>query len=194
MPRLQTNARGTLFNGFQAQVKMTIEPTELANQGKRAFHEKKFDEAAELFALAANGFSLGRDGLMSAEMQNNWSVALLQAGRPQEALDAVGSSDEYFAGAKDIKRQAMALGNQAAALDALHRYDEAITKYERSADLFADVKDGDMRAMVLKSAAAIKLKTGKVTEASFKMLGSLDAKDKPSIFERFMRFVLRFIK
>lgn len=173
---------------------MTIEPKEVADQGKRAFQEKKFERAAELFDQAAQGFSLGRDGLMAAEMQNNKSVSLLQAGKAKDALDAVGSTDEIFAGAKDIKREAMALGNQAAALDALHRYDEAIKKYERSAELFAEAKDGDMRAMVLKSAAAIKLKTGKVADSALKMIGSLEAKDNPSIFERIMRFILRFIK
>jgi tetratricopeptide (TPR) repeat protein len=131
---------------------------------------------------------------MMAEMQNNKSVALLQAGKAQQALDAVGRTDEYFAGITDIKRQAMALGNQAAALDALHRYDEAIKKYERSAELFADAKDGEMRALVLKAAAAIKLKTGKVTDSAFKMIGALDAKEKTSLFERFMRFILRFIR
>jgi tetratricopeptide (TPR) repeat protein len=173
---------------------MTIEPTELSDQGKRAFQEKKFEEAAALFEQAAMGYSLAQNGLMAAEAQNNKSVALFQAGRPKEALEAVGNTDEYFAGQNDLRRQAMALGNQAAALDALHRYDEAIKKYERSADLFADVKDGDMRAMVLKSAAAIKLKTGRITDSAFKMIGSLDAMDKPSLFQRFMRFIFRFIR
>jgi tetratricopeptide (TPR) repeat protein len=175
-------------------IQMTIEPAELANQGKHAFQEKKFEEAASLFQQAADAFTSSRNGLMAAEMQNNRSVALLQAGKAQEALAAAGNTDEYFANAKDFRRQAMALGNQAAALDALHRYDEAIAKYERSADLFADVKDGDMRAMVIKAAAAIKLKTGKVTDSAFKMMGALDAKEKPSIFERIMKFFLRFIK
>jgi tetratricopeptide (TPR) repeat protein len=173
---------------------MTIEPTELVDQGKQAFQERKFEEAAGLFQQAEQAFSSAHDDLMVAEMKNNRSVALLQAGRAQDALDAVGNTDETFAAAQDIKRQAMALGNQAAALDALHRYDEAILKYERSADLFADAKDGDMRAMVLKSAAAIKLKTGKITDSAFKMMGSLDAKEKPNIFERIMRFILRLIR
>ena len=173
---------------------MTTEPTKLAEQGKQAFQEKKFEEAAELFQGASEKFSLAQDRLMAAEMKNNRSVALLQAGRAQEALDAVGNTNQLFAEAGEIRRAAMALGNEAAALDALHRYDEAIKKYERSADLFADAKDGDMRAMVLKSAAAIKLKTGKITDSAFKMMGSLDAKEKPSIFERIMRFILRFIR
>ena len=173
---------------------MTIEPAQLAEQGKQAFRNKQFDESAELFRQAAEGFSLGRNGLLAAEMKNNMSVALLQAGKAQESLDAALGTDLVFAGAKDIKSQGMALGNQAAALEALNRFDEAIAAYERSAELFAEAGEGDLRSMVMKSAAAIKLKTGKVTESAFKMMGSLDAKENPGFFERILKFFLRFIK
>jgi|SRR5258706_447736 len=173
---------------------MTPEPAQLADQGKRAFENKKFEEAVELFKQAADGFTAGRAGLMAAEMKNNMSVALFQAGKPQEAFDAVLGVDEVFAGANDLKRQAMSLGNQAAALEALKRPEEAIEKYERAAELFRDVGEGDMRALVMQSAAAIKLKTGKITDSAFKMMGALEAKDKPSLFERVLRFLLRFIK
>ncbi len=173
---------------------MTIEPAQLAEQGKQAFRNKQFDESAELFRQAAEGFSLGRNGLLAAEMKNNMSVALLQVGKAQESLDAALGTELVFAGAKDIKRQGMALGNQAAALEALNRFDEAIAAYERSAELFAEAGEGDLRAMVMKSAAAIKLKTGKITESAFKMMGSLDAKENPGFFERILKFFLRFIK
>lgn len=173
---------------------MTIEPAQLDARGKEAFANKKFDEAAEFFRQAAEGYTLGRAGLLAAEMRNNMSVALLQAGRAREALEAALGTDRVFAGANDIKRQAMALGNQAAALEGLHRYDEAVEKYERSADLFGSVNEGDMRALVMKSAAALKLKTGKITESAFKMMGSIDVKENPTLFERIMKFFLRFIK
>jgi tetratricopeptide (TPR) repeat protein len=173
---------------------MTLEPDQLAEQGKQAFKNKKFDEAAELFNEAAEGYSSGRAGLMSAEMQNNRSVALLQAGKPQESLTAALDTDQIFAGANDIKRQGMALGNQAAALEALNRYDEAIEKYDLAAQLFDQAGEGDLRALVMKSSAAIKLKTGRVTDSAFKMMGSLDAKDNPNFFERILKFLLRFIK
>jgi len=173
---------------------MTLEPDQIAAQGKSAFENKKFDEAAELFRQASEGYTLGRAGLMAAEMQNNMSVALLQAGKPQEALDAALGTDQIFEGVKDIKRQGMALGNQAAALEGLKRNDEAIAAYERSAELFAQAGEGDLRSMVMKSAAAIKLKTGKVTDSAFKMMGSLDVKDNPSFFERILKFFLNFIK
>ena len=170
------------------------EPAQLEAQGKRAFADKKFDEAAALFRQAADGYTQGNVGLMAAEMMNNVSVALLQAGKPQESLDAVMGTEKIFEEAKDIKRQAMALGNTAAALEGLNRYDEAIQAYELSADLFGQVNEGDLRAMVMKSAAAIKLKTGKIAESAFKMMGSLDVKETPGFFERILRFFLRFIR
>lgn len=173
---------------------MTPEPAQLAEQGKQAFKNKRFDEAAGLFQQAAEGFTLGGAEALAAEMKNNMSVALLQAGKPQESLDAVLGTDKFYEGMQDTKNQAMALGNQAAALEGLNRYDEAIMAYERSAELFAQVGEGDLRAMVMKSAAAIKLKTGKITDSAFKMMGSLDAKDTPSFFERILKFFLRFIK
>ena len=170
------------------------EPAQLEAQGKRAFADKKFDEAAALFREAADGYTQGNLGLMAAEMMNNVSVALLQAGKPQESLDVVMGTEKIFEEAKDIKRQAMALGNTAAALEGLNRYDEAIQAYELSADLFGQVNEGDLRAMVMKSAAAIKLKTGKIAESAFKMMGSLDVKETPGFFERILRFFLRFIR
>ncbi len=173
---------------------MTLEPDQIAAQGKNAFEHKKFDEAAEFFRQASEGYTMGRAGLMAAEMKNNMSVALLQAGKPQEALEAALGTDQIFQSAKDIKRQGMSLGNQAAALESLNRYDEAIATYERSAELFAQAGEGDLRSMVMKSAAAIKLKTGKITESAFKMMGSLDVKENPSFFERILKFFLRFIK
>jgi len=173
---------------------MTSQPDQLAEQGKQAFRNRNFDEAADLFNQAAESYTLGRDGLMAAEMRNNASVALLQAGKPQDSLAAAQDTDQVFAEAKDIKRQGMALGNQAAALEALIRYAEAIEKYDLAAQLFAQAGDGDLRALVMKSSAAIKLKTGKVTDSAFKMMGSLEANEHPSFFERILKFFLRFIK
>lgn len=172
----------------------TADPAQLEAQGKQAFEHKHFIQAADFFQQAAQGYTAGRAGLQAAEMMNNASVALLQAGKAEEALKAAWNTDEIFANAKDTKRQAMALGNQAAALEALSRYDEAIQKYEQSAELFAQINEGDLRAMVMKSAAAIKLKTGKITDSAFKMMGSLDAKNNPNFFERILRFFMRFIK
>lgn len=173
---------------------MTTDPAQLDSQGKRAFAERKYAEAAQLFRRAAEGYAFERAALLAAEMKNNMSAALLKAGRPQEALDAALGTDEVFAGANDPKRRAMALGNQAAALEELKRYDEALQKYELAADLLGQVHEGDLRAVVMKSAAAVKLKTGRVGESAFKMMGSLDAKKNPNLFERILKFLLDFVK
>lgn len=173
---------------------MTADPAQLEAQGKQAFENKNFAQAARLFQQAAQAYTLKQSGLQAAEMMNNASVAFLQAGKIDEALQAALGTDETFASAKDIKRQAMALGNQAAALEALSRYDEAIQKYEQAAELFAQIHEGDLRAMVMKSAAAIKLKTGKIADSAFKMMGSLDVKKNPTFFERILRFFMRFIR
>jgi tetratricopeptide (TPR) repeat protein len=172
---------------------MMIEPADLAEKGKRAFREKKFDEAAEYFKKAEQGFTEGRSGLMAAEMKNNLSVALLQAGKPAQALEAALDTDKTFASAGDIKRQATALANQAAALEDLKRFDEALSKYETSAELFAQIHEDDMRSTVIKAIAGVKLKTGHITESAFKMIGAMDARKNPSVFERIIRFFTRLI-
>jgi hypothetical protein len=167
------------------------DPAKLAEDGKRAFQDRQWDRAADLFRRASEGFTLGRDGLMAAEMQNNLSVALLQGGKSAEALQAVQGTDQVFAGARDLKRQGMALGNRAAALEALKRGDEALADYEVAAALFKQAGEGDLLAMVKKSAAAIRLKRGQVGESAMHMIGSLEAKEKPSFFERILKFLVR---
>lgn len=164
---------------------------QLIEAGKQAFQQGQYEQAASIFAQAAESLTLAGDPLLSAEMKNNQSVALLQAGKAQQALQAAQGTDAIFAAAGDLKRQAMALGNQAAALEALNRLDEALQTYERSAELFAQVGEGDLRAMVMKSAAAIKLKRGQVTESAIKMIGVIEAKEKPTLFERFLKLLLR---
>ncbi|MCZ2126759.1 MAG: hypothetical protein LC099_03175 [Anaerolineales bacterium] len=171
---------------------MTINPKQLDEQGKRAFAQKNFSEAADYFRQAAEAYAQSASALDAAESKNNLSVALLQMDRAQEALDAALGTDQTFAAAGDVKRQAMAFGNQAAALEGLKRGDEALQLYERSADLFGSINEGDLRAMVIKSAAALKLKSGKVTDAAFKMMGSVEAKKNPSLFDRIVKFFMKF--
>jgi tetratricopeptide (TPR) repeat protein len=146
-------------------------PASLAEEAKRAYERGEFDRAADLFLRAAQAASSQGDALTAAEMNNNRSVSLLQAGKAKEALQAAQGTDQVFAAASDLRRQAMALGNQAAALEALHRMDEALVK---------------------KSMAAIQLKRGRVVDSAFNMVGSVEAKARPSLFERFLRFLLRF--
>jgi tetratricopeptide (TPR) repeat protein len=167
-------------------------PASLAEEAKRLYERREYERAAGLFLRAAQASSRAGDDLMAAELNNNRSVSLLQAGKAKEALQAAQGTDQVFAAASDPKRQAMALGNQAAALEALHRMDEAFETYGRSALLFEQAGEGDMQALVKKSMAAIQLKRGRLVESAFNMVGSVEAKARPSLFERFLRFLLRF--
>ncbi|MGE5250500.1 MAG: hypothetical protein ACM3QS_09835 [Bacteroidota bacterium] len=170
----------------------TDTPGSLAAQGKRLYERSEYDQAAALFRRAAQEYAQDGEALLAAEMSNNLSVSLLQAGKPKEALEAARGTDEVFAAGLDIKRQAMALGNQAAALEGLRRFDEALEMYQRSAVLFEQAGEGDMLSLVKKSIAAIHLKRGRVSDSAFNMVGSVEAKSRPSLFERILRFILRF--
>src|SRR5258707_14028655 len=108
---------------------MSGNPQSLGEQGRQAFESNHWDQAADLFRAAAQGYAEARDVINSAEMRNNLSVTLLQAGKAKESLDATLGTQEVFAKAGDLKRQGMALGNQAAALDALKRPDDALLMY-----------------------------------------------------------------
>lgn len=170
---------------------MTIEPKQLVEQGKQAFANKKYDQAASTFSEAASAYETLDDAPSAAEAKNNLSVALLQAGKAEEAYQATAGTEEVFAQAGDIKRQAMAFGNQAAALEALKKLEQALEAYERSAALFEEAGEGDMRSMVLQSAAAIKLKNGKMMDSALSMIGSVESTKKPNLLQRFLKFLLR---
>ena len=172
----------------------SIELKKLSEEGKEAFNAGQYEAAASRFQEAAAGYEKSNDPVNAAEMKNNLSVALVKMGKGQAALEAVSGTEQVFAQANDLRRQGMAIGNEAAALEVLKRWDEALAAYDRSAEVFAQAGDGDLRSMVLKSAAAIKLRRGKVSESAFKMIGSMEAKDKPSLFERVMKSLLRFVQ
>lgn len=169
----------------------TSEPQQLAEQGKQAFAAREFDRAAGFFSEAASAFAAREDALNAAEMKNNLSVALLQAGNAKAALEAVEGTDQVFAQARDVKRQAMAFGNQAAALEGLKKPDQALEAYERSAALFAQAGESEMRSVVLQSAAALKLRRGKMVDSALSMIGSVEATKKPNLMQRFLRFLIR---
>jgi tetratricopeptide (TPR) repeat protein len=170
---------------------MTPNPEHLAEQGKQAFAAKDFHGAASFFTEAASDYEALEDTINAAEMKNNLSVALLQAGKAKPAYEAAAGTDEIFARAGDVERQAMAFGNQGAALEALKKFDQALEAYERSAALFAEAGETEMRSIVLQSAAAIKLRRGKMIDSALSMIGSVESTKKPTLMQRFLRFLVR---
>jgi tetratricopeptide (TPR) repeat protein len=139
-------------------------PTDLDRMGKESYKKGKFPEAAGYFKAAAEGFQAAGDPLSSAEMANNASVAYLKAGDYQAALEAVEGTEGIFNSAGDMRRRAMAIGNQAAALESLNRIDEAILMYEQADNLFKEIGEHELRAPILQSLSTLQFKSGRSLE------------------------------
>ena len=160
----------------------TLSPDYLASEGKSAYEKGDFREAGRLFAAAGEGYASAGDTLNAAEMANNRSVALLRARNAKEALEAVNGTETVFAAGGDIRRQAMALANRAAALEALGRIQEAIADYERAADLLKEIGEHELRASLMQSLASLQLRKGNRLQG----LGALQSglAEKPEINAR----------
>ena len=169
----------------------TFTPDDLDREGKQAYDIEDFLAAARAFEAAADGFKDQGDKIKAAEMANNMSVALLQADQPQAALDALGNSVEVFSEEKDYKRQAMAVGNKAAALEALGELKEAEALYWESAKLLETCNEMDLRASVLQSISKLQLRSGRYMEAISSMQSGLDHVEKPNFRQRMLKKLLK---
>jgi tetratricopeptide (TPR) repeat protein len=167
-----------------------INPGQLSLEGKSAYERGDFLQSAEAFQAAADGYQSVGDMVNAAEMANNRSVALLQGGKTEAALQAVEGTVEIFANSGDKRRQAMALGNRAAALDKLNRVDEAISDYEQAADLFKQVGEHNLRAPVLQALSVLQLRKGRQLESLASMNAGLNEFDQPKPRQRLLKRLL----
>lgn len=168
-----------------------IQPISLADQGKQEYEKGNYAAAAGMFSQAAQAYTAAKDELNAAEMKNNQSVALLQAGKAKEALQATDGTEDIFQQAGDVRRQGIAVANRAAALEGLKKWKEALAEYERAASLLEQVGEGDMHSLVRKSAANLNLKLGRVTASQMDVLDSLRLAEKPTLTQRILKFLLR---
>ncbi len=169
----------------------TVQPISLADKAKQEYAQGNFSTAAEMFSQAAQAYSAAKDELNAAEMKNNQSVALLQAGKARDALQATDGTEAIFQQAGDVKRQGIAVANRAAALEGMKKFKEALEEYERAASLLEQAGEGDMHSMVRKSAANLNLKLGRVNASQMDVLDSLRLAEKPTLTQRIMKFLLR---
>jgi len=163
----------------------------LAENGKREYEKGNYSIAADLFSQAAQAYAAMQDALNAAEMKNNQSVALLQAGKAKEALSATDGTEKTFENAGDLRRQGIAVGNRAAALEGLKKWNEALAEYERAATLFEQAGAGDMHSIVRKAAANLNLKRGRFTDSQMDVYDSLRLVEKPTLTQRIMKFLIR---
>jgi tetratricopeptide (TPR) repeat protein len=163
----------------------------LAEQGKQEYAKGAFVTAADLFSQAAQAYDNVQDELNAAEMKNNQSVALLKAGKAEDALHATDGTEEIFLKAGDLKRQGIAIANRAAALEGLKKLSEAMDEYNRAADIFEKAGEGDMHSIVRKATAELFLKRGYLGNTQLDVLDSLRLVEKPTVTQRILKFMMR---
>ncbi|MBW8011381.1 MAG: hypothetical protein FVQ83_09095 [Chloroflexi bacterium] len=166
-------------------------PNEFSQAGTKAYNSGDYLAAAQHFEAASTGFAAQGDELSAAEMANNLSVALLQAGEAQASLDATLGTPVIFEAANDALRQAMALGNAAAAFDALNRIEEAEEAYKRSIKLFDELGEQDLRANVLQSLSNLQLRSGRQLEALATMQAGMEDIKRPNLRQRMLKKLLK---
>ena len=129
----------------------TISPSDLRKAAERDYKQKDYLSAAKSYQVAAECYSQPGEQLTPAELFNNACVAYLQAGEPEAAFQAALDTDITFSEAGDTLRQAIALGNQAAAYEALGQLESAAEAYETSSELLKVIDDQELRSVVMQS-------------------------------------------
>jgi tetratricopeptide (TPR) repeat protein len=168
-----------------------IDPQQLADEGQAEYNKANYLDAARLYRAAADGYLSAGEELTAAEMANNCSVAYLKGGNAEAALDAAMGTDLIFADRGDTLRQAMALGNQAAAWEGLNQLDQAVSIYNQSAELLNRLGKVELRAYVLQAISAIQLRRGQFLEAYTTMGVGVMGLDKPNLSQRVLKSLIQ---
>ena len=169
-----------------------LSPQESADQAKRMYKAGDYPAAIQAFAETALAYRDAGDALMSAEMKNNQSVALLRGKHAQAALEAALGTDAVFFEAGDSRRQGMALANQASALEALKRSKEAIDSYIRAGDALEKAGEIELRLEVMQLLSTLYLRHLKFYDAIIALQSGLAAIKNPTPKQRFMKMLLFF--
>jgi tetratricopeptide (TPR) repeat protein len=169
-----------------------LAPQEITDQAKRIYQAGDYPAAGQAFAEAASAYADMGDVLMSAEMKNNQSVALLRDKQSQAALEAAQGTDVVFAEAGDARRQGMALANQASALEALKRFKEAIDFFNRAGEALEKVGEVDLRFEVMKLLSTLYLRRFKYYDAIIALQSGLAPIKNPTPKQRFIKKLLFF--
>lgn len=172
----------------------TQDPQNLAAAAAKVYQEGDFENAARLFGEAASAFSAQENALEAAEMKNNQSVASLMDQNALAAFEAAHGTAVVFSAAGDFRRAGMALSNEATALEALRRSDEAMVIYREAAVELEKAAEDQLRASVMQAVAGIQLRKGKIFEALLSMrIGLMDVK-QPTLKQKILRGLLKFIQ
>lgn len=169
---------------------LNADTQKFVREAESAYQTEDYPLAASKYTLAQQAYQNAGDALMAAEMANNASVALLKGGNAAAAFTAAEATDLVFAAAGDLRRQAVALSNQASALEAMKKIEQALDVYQRASELLKQINETDMRAFVLKSISLLQFRTGKKFEAMATMRIALEAQRKLTPRERLLKWLL----
>lgn len=164
----------------------------IADRAKKDYQSGDYSNAIDGFGLAADSYEKAGDLLMSAEMKNNQSVALLRDKQAQAALEASQGTEKVFDAAADDRRKGMALANQASALEALKRHKEAIDFYSRAGDALDKAGEIELRLEVMQLLAVLYLRRLKLYDAIITLQSGLIELKNPTPRQRFMKKLLFF--
>jgi len=168
-----------------------ITPQNITKDAQSAYNNGDFLSAARKYEAAMNAYTAMGDSLSAAEMANNCSVAYLQGGIPEAALQVVEGTPEVFEAAGDARRRGMALGNCGAALEALDRLDEAVEAYRQSAEILQQAGETALRLNVMQSLSTLQLRQGRRFEALYTMQNGLDGVKHPTPQQRLLKRLLK---
>ena len=168
-----------------------MDAKQLADEGQAAYNKGEYISAAELYKAAADSYFLAGNKLVAAEMSNNCSVAYLKGGEAESALQAAMNTDQIFQAQGDKLREALALGNQAAAWEGLKQLDKAVAAYTKSAQLLEEVGESELRAYVMQSLSAIQLRKGQYLEAYATMGQGVMGIKKPNLTQRILKSLMK---
>lgn len=136
-------------------------PDALHQQALDRYKRGRFDEAAALFAQAADGYRAANNLTLQAEMLSNGGVALRALGQFALARQRIESALAILRQSGDRRREALALGNLGAVLLAEGDLPSAATALNQSLDLLDPTSDAQERSEVLRLLGEVRLKQGK---------------------------------
>ncbi len=169
----------------------TLNPQQLAEEGQAAYRNKEFLSAAKLYQAAAEGFKASGDEIKAAELANDCSVAYLKGGEAAQALGASQGTEQVFAAIGNLKQQAIAIGNQAAALQDLKKWVEALTAYQKSAELLLAAGETELRAYVMQAISSIQLRNHQYLEAYATLRAGVMGVKKPDLKQRVLKLLVQ---
>lgn len=162
-------------------------------QARAAYEAEDYEEAAQWYERAAAQAAAAGNLALAAEMNNNRSVSLLRANNPQAAYQAALGTELVFAQSGDARRQAMALGNQAAALEGLKKDSEALQRYQQSNEILKQLNEHELRIYILQSMAGLHLRHRRYLEAMAVMHAALEIKPQLTLRERILKKLLQIV-